>query len=283
MKAFVSVDLEGMPYIVNVEQLSINRKLFNEARKIMTLIVKKACEYLHEYGFNDIVVADSHGHMVNIEFIELPEYVELIRGYPRALSMITGSVECDAALMLGYHAKSGTEYSTFDHTYSSAIIDQVKLNDIEVSEFLLNAYALGYYDIPVILVAGDTKLIEEAKRYTPWAKTVTFKESYSRYSAKSPSLKRILKTLNNAIKNAVESFKAGRVKPLKLNGNVKLIVRFKSSAYADAAELIPGIKRINGVTVMYNANNIIEAYKVLELTVLASHGVRSIISSSLIN
>ena len=38
MKAFVSVDLEGMPYIVNVEQLSINRKLFNEARKIMNKI-----------------------------------------------------------------------------------------------------------------------------------------------------------------------------------------------------------------------------------------------------
>ena len=274
MKAFISVDMEGMPYIASLEHLDVRRKLFNEARKIMTIIVKSACEHLHNHGFDEVVVADSHGHMVNIEFEELPEYVEIINGFPRALSMITGGKECDVALMLGYHAKSGTMYSIFDHTYSGSIVDYVKLNGIEVSEFLLNAYALGYYGVPVILVAGESKLIDEVKEYTPWVETVVFKTSFSGSSAKSPSIKRVINELKNKIESAVKKYREGRVKPLEMKGDVELTIRFKSSVYADVAEFMPMVKRVDGRTIIYKTSNIIEAYKVLELLVLASFGAR---------
>ena len=114
MKAFISVDLEGMPYIVAPSQLNLKGALYEEARKIATKITLAVADELHKNGFGEVLVADSHGPMVNIHVEDLPEHVEIIRGFPRPLSMVTGVEGCDAAVFLGYHAKFGTAKSTFD-------------------------------------------------------------------------------------------------------------------------------------------------------------------------
>ena len=191
MKAFISVDMEGMPYIVIPGHLSLKGILYEEARKTATKITLTVAEELHKNGFNQILIADSHGPMVNIHIEDLPEYVEIIRGFPRPLSMVAGVEDCDVALFLGYHAKFGTAKSTFDHTYSGGSINKLEVNGTEVSEFLLNAYTAGEYNVPAILVAGEAQLLkDDVKRYAPWAKTVALKQSLSRVSAKSPSMKK---------------------------------------------------------------------------------------------
>ena len=87
-------------------------------------------------------------------------------------------------MFLGYHAKFGTAKSTFDHTYSGRSFRRLEINGVEVSEFLLNAYAAGDLNVPVIFVAGEAQLLEDdVKRYTPWAETVALKHSLSRVSA----------------------------------------------------------------------------------------------------
>jgi D-amino peptidase len=118
MKAFISVDLEGMPYIVIPGHLGLKGRLYDEARKVATKVTLVVANELHKNGFNDVVIADSHGPMVNLLVDDLPEYVEIVRGFPRPLSMVSGVQDCDVALFLGYHAKFGTAKSTFDHTYS---------------------------------------------------------------------------------------------------------------------------------------------------------------------
>ncbi len=281
MKAFVSVDMEGMPYIVSPEHVSLKKSLYNEARKIMTYVTRVVCEALYENGFEEILVADSHGPMVNLLVEELPEYVELIRGFPRMLSMVSCISQCNAALFLGYHAKYGTAKAVMDHTYSGASIRYVKINGVEVSEMLLNAYVAGHYNIPVIFVAGDEKLIEDdLKKYMPWTEYLVLKRSLGRYAAISKSLKIIESELRSKVKIACDKFKKGEIKPLKTNYPVDLEIRLMNSVYAEIAELIPNIERIDGLTLKYKAKDIIEAYKILELVVILSAGVRSIISSS---
>ncbi|HEC96452.1 MAG TPA: peptide transporter, partial [Euryarchaeota archaeon] len=144
MKAFISVDLEGLPFIVSREHLFVKGSLYSEARKIATEITAYVAECLYNNGFEEIIIADSHGPMVTIIPENLPEYTSLVRGFPRPLAMISGAKDCDAALFIGYHAKSGTSEATFDHTYTG-LIDELRVNGTPVSEFLLNAYALGYY------------------------------------------------------------------------------------------------------------------------------------------
>lgn len=279
MKAFVSVDLEGMPYIVIPGHLSLKGALYEEARKIATKITLIALDELHKSGFDEIVVADSHGPMVNLMVDDLPEYVEIVRGYPRPTSMVAGAEDCDAALFLGYHAKYGTAKSTFDHTYSGAAINKVEVNGTEVSEFLLNAYAVGESNIPVILVAGEAQLLkDDVKKYAPWAKTVALKHSLSRVSARSPSISRIEKELRDAVKKAVASFKQKKTKPLTAQKPVKICITFIASQFADAAQLLPNAKRIDGLKVEYNAKNMIEAYKTFELLILAATGISALLT-----
>ncbi|ALV62381.1 D-aminopeptidase dipeptide-binding protein DppA [Thermococcus sp. 2319x1] len=278
MKAFISVDLEGMPFVVSLEHLVEKGALYNEARKIATEITLTAADALHRAGFEEIIIADSHGPMVNLLPEELPDYAYLVRGYPRPMAMIAGAEGCDVALFLGYHAKAGTAYGIFDHTYSGASVGKLELNGIEVSEFLLNGYAVGHYDIPVILVGGDKKLLEDdVEKFTPWAERVVFKEAFSRYSAISPSMKKIKRNLEEAVLRAVEKYKNGETKPLKLDYPVRVRLTYNNSGMADVGELLPGARRIDGKTVEFEARDIIEAYKVFQLLVFAATGVTSLL------
>ncbi|MGB9741245.1 MAG: M55 family metallopeptidase [Candidatus Bathyarchaeia archaeon] len=280
MKAFVSVDLEGMPYIVIPAHLNLKGSLYDEARKIATKVTMIVADELHKNGFNEIVIADSHGPMVNLLVEDLPEYVEIVRGYPRPLSMISGIDGCDAAVFLGYHAKFGTGKSTFDHTFSGGSIRKIEVNGVEASEFLLNAYAAGEFQVPVILVAGDAQLLEDIKKYAPWIETVELKRSLSRVSAKSPSMVKIERELRESIKRTSLDFKPHTASNLLVAKQpVNMRVTFLATHFADVAELLPSVKRINGLCVEYSAKSMIEAYKTFELLAIAASGMSTMLTN----
>jgi D-amino peptidase len=278
MKAFISVDLEGMPYVVIPGHLGLKGPLYDEARRIATRVTMIVADELCKNGFDRIVVADSHGPMVNILIDDLPEYVEIIRGYPRPLSMLSGIEGCDAALFLGYHAKFGTAKSSFDHTYSGGSINKVEVNGVAASEFLLNAYVAGEMNVPVVLVAGEAQLLkDDVKPFAPWAETVTLKHSLGRVSARSSSMVEIEKELRKAVKKAAESKNDAEL--LLTKKPVKTRITFLVSHFADVAELLQIVKRIDGLTVEYTSSNMTEAYKTFEHMILAASGMSAHLES----
>jgi len=280
MKAFISVDLEGMPYIVIPGHLALKGALHDEARKIATKVTLIVADELNKNGFDEIVIADSHGPMVNLLVDQLPEYVEIVRGSLRPVSMVSGVEGCDAALFLGYHAKFGTAKSTFDHTYSGGSINRVEVNGVAASEFLLNAYVAGELRVPVIMVAGDAQLLkDDVKQHAPWAENVALKHSLSRLSAKSSSMTRIDKELREAVKKAVAKHKRGNVDTLTAKKPVKMGITFLASHFADAAELLPIVNRIDGLKVECKAGNMIEAYNIFQLLVIAATGISTMLEN----
>lgn len=279
MKAFISLDLEGLPFIVNPGQLDLKGTLYDEARQIATTIVMNAIAILQEEGVEKILIADSHGPMVNMYVNNLPENVEIIRGNPRPISMVLGVNECDFAIFLGYHAKFGTAKSTFDHTYSGSTIHQVEVNGLLASEYILNSFVAGEYKVPVIVVAGEEKLLEDVRELSPKTECVSFKTSYSRISAKSPSMIIIQEQLQDAIKKALKKYKDGKIKPTKLENPIKMKVTFRSTIFADVAELLPNITRVDGLAVEYETENMIDAYKIFQLLVTAAIGVNSMLEN----
>jgi D-amino peptidase len=280
MRAFISVDLEGMPYIVIPSHLSLKGTLYEEARKIATKITLIVADELHKKGFDEVVVADSHGPMVNVHVDDLPDYVEIVRGYPRPMSMVAGVEGCDVALFVGYHAKFGTARSSWDHTYSGASINKVEVNSIEVSEFLFNAYAAGDFKVPVMLVAGDAQLIDDdVRKFAPWAETVALKCSFSRVSAMSRSMPKIEKELREAIDRAVAKFKRKKIKLLVAEKPVKMRVTFIATQFADVASLLPSVKRLDGLKVEFASKNMVEAYRTFELLALAASGISAILAN----
>jgi len=271
MKAFVSVDLEGMPYIVIPGHLHLKGALYEEARKVATKVTLTVADELSKNGFEKVIIADGHGPMVNLLVDDLPEYVEIVRGFPRPLSQVAGVEGCDVAVFLGYHAKFGTAKSTFDHTYSGASINKLELNGVEASEFLLNSYVAGEISVPVVMVAGEAQLIkDDVERHAPWIETVTLKHSLSRISARSPSMIVIEKELREAIRKAVAKHKSGKTKTLVAKTPVATRVTFLTSFFADLAELLPIIKRIDALRVEYTSQSMVEAYKTFELLAIVT-------------
>jgi D-amino peptidase len=254
--------------------------LYAEARKIATKVTLTAAEELNKNGFDQIIIADSHGPMVNLLVEDLPEYVEIVRGYPRPMSMMTGIEGCDATILLGYHAKFGTAKSTFDHTMSGGTINMVEVNGVPCSEFLLNAYLAGEFKVPVIMVAGEVQLIrDDVKKYTPWAETVALKQSFSRLSARSPAMKIIETELRKTAKKAAQKHQKQQTELLVAKHPVKMGVTFQRTHFADSAELLPQAKRIDGLKVEFIAKNINEALGTLDLLILSAWGVQSLMQS----
>jgi len=280
VKALISVDMEGMPYIVIPGHLGLKGSLYAEARKIATKITLTVAEELNDNGFDQVVIADSHGPMVNILVEDLPEYVEIVRGYPRPMSMMAGIEGCDAAVLLGYHAKFGTAKSTFDHTMSGGTINLVEVNGVACSEFLLNSYLAGEFKVPVIMVAGEAQLIkDDVKKYTPWAETLALKQSMSRLSARSPAMKIIETELREVSKKAAQKHQKQQTELLVAKRPIKMGVTFQRTHFADSAELLPQAKRVDGLKVEFTAKNINEALGTLDLLILAAWGVQSLMQS----
>jgi D-amino peptidase len=101
MNAFVSVDLEGMPYIVIPGQLNLKGPLYDEARRIATKITLIASDELNKNGFERVVIADSHGPMVNLLVDDLPEFVDIIRGFQHSQQR-GGSIQSLRAVGAGF-------------------------------------------------------------------------------------------------------------------------------------------------------------------------------------
>jgi D-amino peptidase len=275
-KAFVSVDMEGLPHITSNEHMSPGKHLYDEARSIMTECVLAMTDELHKSGFERVVVADSHGPKVNLIPQKMQSFVDVVRGNPRSISMVAGGKGCDVALFLGYHAKPGTANSTFDHTIDDRIIRTLKYNDEESSEFYMNAATLGEQGVPLIMVAGDSTLLEDdVAKNARWAVRVPLKKSLGRYAAISPSMPECLDAIRRGVRESVSGFNEGKMQPLKLENPVELEIYFTNSDYAHIASHLPGSKRIGGWGISYTAQTMEEAYRVTQLLVFAASGVKS--------
>jgi D-amino peptidase len=276
MKAFISSDMEGLPYTVSNEHNHPGQKLYDETRTIMTDCVIAVVEELKTAGMKRVVVADSHGPMVNLLPGRMPEGVDIVRGTPRSHSMVAGSAGCDFAIFIGYHAKPDTAMATFDHTISSAVLRKLVINGMEMSEFLLNSAYLGEAGIPVVMVAGDKALLDvDVSVHAPWAARVQLKESLGRYSAVSPSMTEVSDLLKGGTRKAVLAFKKHQVKLFKLKTPAEVELAFQSSAFADVAADLPGAKRVGGSVVKFVTPTIAEGLNTIKLLVFAAAGVKA--------
>jgi D-amino peptidase len=144
MKIYISADMEGVVGVVSGDQLGPTGFDYQRARELMTQEVTAAIEAAFEAGATEVVVSDSHGNAQNLLIEKLPKSILLVRGFPRPLTMMQGIDETfDGVIFIGYHSSTTNPSGVRAHTFSSARLADVRLNNVSMSEGSFNAAIAG--------------------------------------------------------------------------------------------------------------------------------------------
>jgi D-amino peptidase len=262
MRAYISVDMEGVAGVVHEDQTDPidprHAAEYNRFRRLMTSEANAAVEGALEAGATRVLVNDSHWLMRNLIAEELHPAAELLSGGPKPRSMVEGVEEgFDAAMFVGYHAMAGTARAIIDHTYSG-IVHQVRLNGRPAGELALNAALAGCHGVPIVLASGDQALGAEA---TDWlgadVETVIVKHAVGRFAARSVSPIESCRRLREGAAAALRRTHA----PMVLARPVALAVEFALTQMADMAELVPGSVRTGGRSIEYVHDDYTEVFR----------------------
>lgn len=262
MRVYVSSDIEGVAGVVAPEHTVPSGGVeYQRARKLMTAEVNAAVRAAFDAGAAEVWVNDAHGPNTNLLVEELDERVELITGKPKAFNMVHGVDQgFDAALFLGYHARTGTAEAVLDHAYLGSVGYDMRLNGVPCGEFALNAMLTGAHGVPVVAVSGDDKVVAEARALLPRIEAAVVKHALSRTAARTltPTAAR------SAIAGAVRRGLAGDRRLDALTppaAPYALEVTFLRSAMADVAAVMPGAERLDGRTVRWTGDDYLEVFR----------------------
>src|ERR1700694_410702 len=183
---FISVDMEGMAGIVQLQQVIRGMPEYERSCKLMTAETNAAVAGARRAGATRFVVNDSHGDMRNFVLDELDEGVEVISGADKPYSMGAGlEPTFEGAFSVGSHAAGGRERAIMDHTSGGRSVYALRINAREQSEATLNAALAGTFGVRTALITGDRATIEEAKAELPGLEGVVVKEALGRQAARS--------------------------------------------------------------------------------------------------
>lgn len=259
LKIFISVDMEGVCGVIHWEDVSRDGKDYSLFRRLMTEETNAAVEAALGAGATEILVRDSHGSARNI----LPDLLHpdavLLRDWSTSpLSMMEGIDQSfDAVIFIGYHARANTPDAVLDHTMTGSIFN-VELNGKKMPEAGINAFIAGNFGVPVVLVAGDSAICQQAKELFGDVETAAVKEGIGEaakmlHPTKAQEL--IRKKTQEALKR-LEDFK-----PFKLTPPYTMVVTFKDEERAENSSWIPGAMKVGSNSVSFTSSDFMEVLK----------------------
>ena len=260
MRLYLSVDMEGLAGVAHPAQVSFgagtDRTDYDRSRGLMAAEANAAIEAAFDAGATEVVVNDSHWTMRNLRAEELDPRARLVIG-DKALSMTQGVGEpgdgaFDGAAFVGYHAGAGHGDGVIAHTYSSATIQEVRVNGVAHNEAALNAIRLGDHAVPVILVAGDDALAGEVEALLPWAERVVVKRGlgYSTADSLSPDAARA--AIREGMARALA--RIGEMRPYQPATPLSGEIDFRLPVHAAYAAVLPEASRVGPRTVGFTAD-----------------------------
>ncbi|KXZ12691.1 aminopeptidase [Bacillus nakamurai] len=268
MKLYVSADMEGISGLPDETFVNSRMHNYERGRAIMTEEANYCITAAFNNGCTEVLVNDSHSKMNNLLADKLHPEAELITGDVKPFSMMQGLDESyTGAIFIGYHARASTP-GVMSHSMIFGV-RHFYINDTPVGELGLNAYLAGYYDVPVIMVAGDDRAANEAEDLIPNVTTAAVKQTISRTAVKCLSPVKAGQLLTEKTAYALKH--KDKVKPLTPPDRPVLGIEFANYGQAEWANLMPGAEIVPGTTtVQFQAKDMPEAYQaMLVMTELA--------------
>ena len=207
-------------------------------------------------GATEIIVRDSHGSALNLLPEMLHRSARLIRDWSGGpMSMMEGiDASYDAAIYVGYHAKAGTPNGVLDHTSSGDVTD-ISVNGISMPETGYNALLAGYYDVPVVFVAGDKAVCDQARALLGTVETVAVKEGIGAAAINlHPEVAR--EQIRAGVEKALRHL--DDYQPYKLPAPYTMVLTLKTEQSIYNGDLYPGAKRTGDWELTYVAQDVLE-------------------------
>jgi len=255
MKLYVSCDMEGTAGVCAWRQCDPSDTFEYPAyRRYMTQEVRAAIDGARGAGATGVLINDSHWDMRNLVWDELPQDdgVRVITGTRKPWSMGQGlDATFAAAFFTGYHAKAG-DAATLSHTYSPETIYDVRVNGTPCSEALLTAALAGSYGVPLVLVTGDRRIVDEVVAMMPWCVGVVVKEAvgFSAVNSLTPQAARA--AIRDGAREAMG--RVAHAKPFVFEPPFELLIETVNVENADFIELMPGFARTGARAVRFAAD-----------------------------
>lgn len=256
LKVFISVDMEGIAALVDGEETSRSGEDYDYFRKIMTREANAAIEGAATAGATEIIVRDSHGAKRNILPDSLDRRAKLLRGSSGTPKNMMDSIDetYDAVVFIGYHAKAGTPNAILEHTSTGNVTD-LSINDVSMPEAGYNALVAGLYDVPVVFVAGDRAVCDQAEQLLGEIETVAVKEGIGGAALclhPEVARERIRAGVERALRNL------DRYKPFKLTPPYTMVLRLKNETKVFEGALYPGAQRTGDWEITYTSSNLLD-------------------------
>jgi D-amino peptidase len=232
MKVYILTDLEGVSGVYRFEQTREYGTPANiEARHLLMGEVNAAVAGAFDGGATRVVVNDGHDGSKSFFPEELDERAEMIMGKftPYDIVLRQGF---DAAIFLGFHAMSHTNFAVLCHTHSSLKWNNYWINGRLAGEIEQEAIRVGAHNIPVVMVTGDDKTVEEARTVLGNdIVTVQVKQGLSREAALMVSPKKARAMIREGAKEAMQ--RISTIGPYQPEFPLKIRWQFKDSGIVD--------------------------------------------------
>jgi D-amino peptidase len=258
LKVYISVDMEGIGGVVTDHQLGPEGFEYQRFREFMTAEAMAAITAAKEAGATEILVSDSHGNMENLLIEKFPADVQMIRGRPRQLSMMAGiDSTFDAVLFIGYHASTNNPQGVRAHTFSSATLTRVAINEKEMTEGSWNAAIAGHFGVPVVMISGDDAAVAEVRAFIGQIEGAVVKNNLGFHAAKTLTPQASQQLIADKVKVALGRLQ--EFKPFTIASPLTLDITFKHYRPAEVLAYLPGVERLDAHSIRYRPKDMIEA------------------------
>src|SRR5713226_2570583 len=226
-KIFIVTDMEGVGGVNNAdEQLLPGQRRYEESRRLLTGEVNAAVSGALEAGASEVVIWDGHDSSRSLAIDEIHPRARLIQGSDTPANYYLAEKLYDGIMFVGQHAMARAK-GVLAHSQSFNV-QNIFINGKPVGEIGQVAAIAGYFDIPVIMLAGDQAACDEMLELQPKAETVAVKRGAGKASAVSLSHEEARKRIHEAARRA--AMRVGQFTPWSVEGPVELKFEFKDKA-----------------------------------------------------
>ena len=270
----MSVDIEGCTGVASFSQCGRPDAAHYDwpfARQMLHHDVNAAIRGARAAGATEILLKDGHGACKNLLINLFEPGVELISG---AFAGLDGMMEgldtsFEAAMLIGYHARSGARHGMMDHALVGGLY-RFWINGVEAGEIAASAAVAGAHGVPLVCVTSDEVGCAEAVATIPGVSIYSTKRGFGRYSGEMLHPGETGPRIEAAAQRGVEC--RASIASYRVAEPVTLRFAFRTTNEVDLASQLPETRRLDGYTLELTRPDFItahrDAYTVFALSIM---------------